>query len=646
MVDERQLTRSLASLLLPAAIAIACLGLFWLPWHVGSETPVPGESYALGYDNKFGILALAVAIAVATLGRWLGKDRGTAIEWFDTEPRPFPAVAEAPAEYAILAIATFFWGNVLWAWGTYLVDPSWGEARGFINGMDLIAVGQTPYRDFFYNYGPATLYLPYWLSALTGGDMSFETAYLVSMVLFTAIGFAFLFALVRTLALSPRERAFALGVSLLAWAAINMGLQYTPLRFFVVPGACVLLDMAVWRRPNLSTGLWSLTRIALASATAALACLSVSPEMGIAGSAGIIGYGVPLLLAGRRAEGIFVIVGCVAANLGVLLAFPYFFLSVLAFASGGINFPIYPNAHNILLVCMALFILPNVIVCALAQPSDRRAALAMGLAFGGGMMIPAALGRCDPGHVFINTTVLATIMFGAVRAIGRRPWLAWLALYTLLFVVMLQYSYWSHYLGSYVAASEMRSFYDSNPTIVTEWHGKWSRLLYSRPQGRFLHWRSVLPYPADLEGLTNEGHVMLTAGNEGNLYLARYLKLQAELPPDYFHAYSQGAVTPEQIDQKVRESLAARFLLIPSHVLAPLQGEIDLKAYERGIQNFLSHLLLFPVRSPIRRAPYLPDTVIAKRLLEYFEPIGRYQNYAILKRKPGVTPKTATNTAQ
>jgi len=637
---DRPPNGSLATLLFLAAIVTAVLGLFWLPWHVESVTPVPGESYALGFNNKVGIFALAVAIAVATLGKWLAAGRSSALEWFAAEPRPLPRIAEARVEYAILAIATFLWGNVLWAWGRYLVDPSWGEARGFVNGMDLIAVGQTPYRDFFYNYGPATLYLPYWLSALTGGDMSFETAYLVLMVLFTALGFGLLFTLVRTLALTEQERSVALGVSLLAWAAINMGLQYTPLRFFVVPGACVLLDMSVWRTPGKEGGMRWLATVAFASASAAFACLSVSPEMGIAGSAGIIAYGLPLFMAGRGKAAMAVIGGCLAVNAATLWVLPEYFLSVLAFAAGGANFPIYPNVHNLLLVGISLYVFPSLIAAALGKAADRRAPLAMGLAIGGGMMLPAALGRCDPGHVFINTTVPATLMFAAARAKGYRPAIAWATMYAVAFVVLLQYTYWWITWSYFSTAMQMRDFYDRNPAVISAWREKWDQLLRDRPQGPRLHWSSVLPYPEELDNLAEEGPIMLTAGNEWNFFLARYLNLQRDLPRDYFLAYSQGAVTPAQIDQKVMESLAARFLLVPMSVLAPLQGDIDLAGYEKGIHNFLSHLLLFPVRSPVRRTPYLPDTVVAKRLLEHFEPIGQYQNYVILKRKPGVPFKT------
>jgi len=408
----------------------------------------------------------------------------------------------------------------------------------------------------------------------------------------------------------------------------------------------VLLDAAACRARTLADGIRAAVLVGLAAVVTTFACLVVSPEMGIAGSAAIIAYSAPLWVVGRRGDALAVIAGCIALNGVMMRNFPDYLLGVVAFASGGSNFPIYPNLHNLALVGMALYVLPRILAAVFREPSDRRAGLAMGLAVGGGMMLPAALGRCDPGHVFINTTVLATLMFGAAWAIGRRAWVAWGGLYSLLFIVMLQYSYWSHYYGNYVVASQMRQFYEANPAVVGAWKQKWDQMRQANPRGADLHWSSVLPFPQELESLAEQGEIVLVTGNEWNLFLARFLVLQKLRSPDYFHAYSQGAVTPSQMDQKVRESLAARFLLIPAGVLAPLQGDIDLKAYESGVHGFLSQLLLFPVRSRVRRAPYLPDTVIAKRLLEYFEPIGQFQNYVILERKPGFTPETTTETAK
>lgn len=625
----------LAAALARVSLGIAVVGVFVLPWYVGGGgMPVPGASYELGFSNKTGIFSLAVAIALATLGKLVSPARPSAISWFDVSPQILPRWQEGRAEYLVLAVACLIWGGVLWAWGRFLVDPSWTEARGFVNGMDLLALGRVPYRDFFYNYGPATLYAPYWLSRMTQGDMSFETAYLIVLVLFATVGFGMLFLLVRMLSLSSREKAVLLGLSFLGWAFICMGLQGTALRVCVVPGVIVLLDALVWRQHGMKpTGLRGLAIIGMGSAAATFACQAVSPEMGIAGSLGICAFGVPLWMAGRRTEAVAIALGCVVLNLVAVMVLPDYFLGVLAFASGGDNYPIYPGVHNLIMVGSSLYVFPGVIAAAFVGPSDRRAPLAMALAVGGGMMLPAALGKCDPTHVFSNGTTLITLMFAAARALDRRAMIAWTATYVFAFIILIQYFYWLLYWNNYVAAWQMRKFYDDNPAVVDEWREKWNQMRRGREQGARMHWSSVLPFPEALDRFTNEGPALLVAGNEWNFFLARYLNLQQNPPPDYFSAYSQGAVTPSQIDRKIRDSLAAKFLLIPVGIFSLTQGDINIADYERGLQANLSRLLLFPVRSRIRNKPYIPDAVIAKRLLEYFEPVAQFENYVVLKKK-------------
>jgi hypothetical protein len=82
-----------------------------------------------------------------------------------------------------------------------------------------------------------------------------------------------------------------------------------------------------------------------------------------------------------------------------------------------------------------------VIVAAFRQPQDSQSALAMRLAIGGGMTLPAALGRCDPGHVFINSTVLLPLVFAAAAARAPRWAIGWGAVYAVAFIVLAQFSY-------------------------------------------------------------------------------------------------------------------------------------------------------------------------------------------------------------
>jgi len=316
-----------------------------------------------------------------------------------------------------------------------------------------------------------------------------------------------------------------------------------------------------------------------------------------------------------------------------LLVFPHYLDSVFAFGSGGSNFPIYPNAHNLCLVGVCLLTLSPLIASALAEPAEQRAPLALALAVGGGMILPAAFGRCDPGHVMNNTMIPAMMMFPLATAVNKWAFRAWTAVYAVLFVILSQISYWNQYVVNFQYGIQMHKFYESHPDLVASWKAKWDALRLSTPHGSNLYWSKVLMYPQELEALTSKGRVLLTSGNEGNLWLARFLLLQNPPPREYFQAYSQGATAPAQIDQKIREDRAYEFLIVPQVVMAGL-GQIDLDAYRRGTCAFLSKLFLFPVDSEIKNPPYLPDSEYARRTLEYYKPIAQYRgSYLILQRK-------------
>lgn len=622
--------RNASTTLWLAAVAAASLGVFVLPWHFAAATPLPGESYVLGFNNRLGVCALGVGLMLAWAARMVSPNRQTAIEWIANTPDLLPRWGSAKAEHLLWIGWSALWANALWMWGSYLVDPAWCEARAFHYGLDMMASGHVPYRDFMFNYGPATLYVPYWLSVLSGGDLSFEASYLVVLILFTVAGFGCLFLLLRALAIPSHCRAIALALALLAWGEVNMGLNGVPLRFLLAPASLVLVHM-VMNRAIHGAGEW---RTAAASAGATLACFAMSPEMGIAVAVALLSMGLCRLIAGKRQSAFACWSGCLVMLGGTYAIVPDYFLSVSAFASGGHNFPIYANAHNVALVAMSLFVLPALIASAFRAPADDRSALAMGLAVVGGMLLPAAFGRCDPGHIFHDGIVPMLLVFPAVVR-WKKVWqVAAVATYVLLYVFLLQFSYWSYYTNNFVAAMQMRAFYEQNPQLVETWRQKWDALKARHPRGQYFHWSSVLPYPDDLDEFTTQGPVLLVAGNEWNLWLARYLVLQKEFPRDYFHAYSQGAATPSQIERKVRESKEAKFLMIPEFVLAPLAGPIDLEAYGKGLDRFLSGLLFFPVRTTVKHPPFFPDSEIAKQLLEDYRTVFKYQGYVVAERKP------------
>ena len=511
----------------------------------------------------------------------------------------------------------------------YLCDPAWGDARGFFYGMDMMASGFRPYRDFMFNYGPATIYFPYWLSNITGGALSFEQAYSAFVSIFNVCGFLSLFVILRSLEIPKPARPWVLGLCIIVWQVFQMGIQATPLRYVVVPVALVFLD-AVARKATSKRRALALSG---AAAVAVLACVLLSPEMGICGTVAVFSYGAILLLRRAWVDAIACICGALLAAGLTMLAFPNYLLSVLAFASGGSNFPIYPNLHNLALVTASLVTLPALISAALGDSCESRAPLAAALAVAGGMLLPAAFGRCDPGHVSSSGYLTILLMFPAAAAAGKAGFRSWLLAYFGIFVVASQISFWNLCYSAYLQPIRTHEFYAKNPALVEQWRKQWETLRSTNPHAAKMHWSKVLPFPDQLQQFAKLGTLGLSNSDDQNFWLARFLVLQNKLPRDYFHAYSQGAATKEQIDIKVKESRAYDVLLIPRSTFDLIRGDIDLPSYQRFLKPYLSSLLLFPVDAQVRFAPYSPEKEFVKRMLLDFAPVGTFDSFVILQRR-------------
>jgi hypothetical protein len=376
----------------------------------------------------------------------------------------------------------------------------------------------------------------------------------------------------------------------------------------------------------------------ISSFTATFLVLAISPDMGLAAASGCIAYAF-----GLARQGYLQIAGGCVAGVGLAIAlivglFPSYFLAVFAFAGGGFNFPIYPNAHNIVLVTTAVFVLPSLIASALRNKGDARSPLALALATGGGVMLVGAFGRAAPFHVTCNGTLSLVAMFAAAAARGRKPLIVWMVIHALVQVVLMQISIWSNGYGTLATAFQLRKIYEDNPQAVAAWREKWDEMRSRHSSGKNLHWSSVLPYPGELDLFASRGAIIQTNGGEWNLWLGRYLLLQPDAPKEFFHSWTQGAHTPDQIEERVRECSIAPFLLVPEDDLITASQPLDIAAYERNLDRWLSWLMLFPVRSKVRFNPLFPNAVIAAKVQSTHKPVARfkffiYQPFVLLEKR-------------
>jgi len=270
-----------------------------------------------------------------------------------------------------------------------------GESFYVIDRIWLLADGKVPFRDFEFAYGPALLYGPSVLHTIF--SIGIAKAYYLFWAGSYLLGALLLFKTVNMVnyPTTSKQEIYLLLFLPGLFPIIRMGTNYTFLRF-VCPLFFVLV-IHKWFKD--SHGGW-IVRAVLGSVVFTAFLLSLSAETAIAFAFAcvwicVLSRGQSLLKRGTTA---------LALTAGFLALFwgakkLHILDTLLADGSGAINFPIMMAPH-VLVYFAAMF----VCACYLYwRFRDRRMNdNTIGLIGYSIPMTAAALGRCDPSHVFWN----------------------------------------------------------------------------------------------------------------------------------------------------------------------------------------------------------------------------------------------------
>jgi len=398
-------------------VLIALAAIFYLPRLLPPTSPSASDSYLFSYNNRLGIILLLFFIALGVV-----LTRG-----FHLNPAKESRVCQPLPRWMLLAalliVATACAAMYALA-GRY---HGFGESFYLIDRITLLDQGRTPYRDFEFVYGPAQLYGPLLLHHLLPLDLA--DAYYLFWTISYLLGAYLLFRCIDNLrfATPAKPAIFVLLYAAGLFAIIRMGTNYTFLRYALPLYLIVRLNtrFRACRAPSL------LFDVLLCAAFCALLVLS-SPETAVAfafASGCLVLFCRPIPFS-RKAlfsallTSFYAAIFAVAVKLHILDA-------MLADGGGAISFPIVPGL-TILLYFSGLFIT----ACWLYRCFRNRATddPTLGLLFYSIPVIAAALGRCDPSHVFWNglATFLASLLY---ISLFRRAWLVYAAAF-LLFVFL------------------------------------------------------------------------------------------------------------------------------------------------------------------------------------------------------------------
>jgi hypothetical protein len=359
--------------------------------------PSVSLSYVVGYSNR---TAFLIFFAGSVLFALLCHKRLP--EPVSTDQRLGPSslifalvIAFAACAYRLLPLAQHKVGS---------------EASYALNRIQMLLQGLQPYREFEFAYGPAHLYIPLLLVRLTRGSVLH--GYYAWWVLQWLLGTAMLWAAVRWLQLAvPHRRIiFWIVFAIQLPAILAEGTAYTPTRSIGSAFFVVLVARTLHSRGK------NQLLIAATAILCVAAAISISPEQGIAVFTGLLIWFLlltitkPGLLPIRTTITFFLVAAAVLLccwHLGE-------FSTLLVFANGAFSFPLLPSPTNI--VVLTCYV---VAACVGAQALLDRdfESVAIPMLLAGFALLPAAMGRCDCGHLLMAAPALLL----GIAAIDGRP---------------------------------------------------------------------------------------------------------------------------------------------------------------------------------------------------------------------------------
>ena len=606
-------------LALPLMLLAGLLGIFVAPWFVPQGQPVCSASYTLGFNNLVASLALAALLAGLFVYLMRRPDRGgstgNALAQSLFSPRPRGGSRSSLVAFGVVATLTV---AVLLSWYAAMPFIKFGEFGSDLSRLDLMVLGLRPYRDFQYNYGPAMLYPAYWIYQFFGGAVSIDAAYCAVLVMHWVGGLALLHFTVSSICSGWWATAVFLCGSLAVFN-ISMGLGYTPLRFLAPIASLLFLHRTFSRW--LEQGTAGRLKGAGVALLLSLGSLALSPEMGISTVAGITIFFAALFFTPLRRLSIVALVPVASLGIAVVAFSANYAEGVFAFGGGANNYPVFPTLAILFLIATSCLVLPHLGVLGVRE-RNHHGALALGLAVGLGLLIPAAFGRCDQGHVLFNGLgIMILVLALAARLPGRAG--AALVFGSCLLI--------HGVLGTVVGLqgnAEVRNVLAVRASLAgfddrknaERWRaatGASGRLVYGK----------LLPLLGNMKKLLDYDRIgtPFYLGEE----IDRFIKLSGRYSPEYYSGMNMQVYTPAAVSRKIRDLSAMSVILIPK------DGESYPVVVDESAASVLSSYLPYPawLIPQRRRPPYVPGREVMAYIRDHFTVVRKLRKFDIWARR-------------
>ncbi len=376
-----------------------------LPFLVsGPARQVYSAAYAAGANNKLATVTLALLSVLTAAYAWL---RGTPADDPENGARLFPRAQWIGAALVLL------WTAGLGAAIAH-AQVRYGESSYFLERIrDVAQYSPHLYRDLEWPYGPLLLLPPVWLHRAL--HLSLDAGYWTWLTVLNVAGVALAGYCLNRLPLGRAARLVLFALCCFEQMHPLMGPNYS-LGKFLLPLTVLIFGTSrrqIWKQ-------------AAALAAGHLLTVLVSPELGVGLAAGI---GAWAALTAWRTRSFAPLASWLAPVAGYGIFFAMYgkgFIDRLSNASAGaLNLVIEPRPYIFILLIALVWLAPVTVGLALGRRSPHAPLLAGVFVLSLGLL-PGALGRADPLHIFFNALGLLMLSAVGLERLGRTPARLWL----------------------------------------------------------------------------------------------------------------------------------------------------------------------------------------------------------------------------
>jgi hypothetical protein len=610
MLNKRRPGWALLVILLAGA-----MGIFVLPWHVPINVPSASLSYRYGFNNSVAILATGLtlgALFLRTLWQWRNGINALANTTFaSTFDFRGGTGTDRGLLYSFLGASVIF-PVVIVAMYCYTPIGEFAEMGYFLPKIELMVMHKVPYRDYPFYYGPAFLYVPFFLYNIAHGILSIEQSYAVILVVNWILGLGLLAICTRML-IPEGRRVVVFWAFAIMFLNPMLGYQYTLLRYTLPVAGLLMTHWAV--QNSAACRLKGHLCVSLFAFMASFLNFEISPEMGVSVTLALLVYFISLLRTEHRvfAHGAaMVLLGACA----VVVPLGSAYLGIVLNYGGGFNLPLLPGPSVLLFLVANLAVLP--LLAAIGIKSDRSLGpLSIAYSVLAGILIAAALGRCDVGHLYFNGFAIFFLSIGLLARLPDQRWFQRALFCLLVLLILSEWPFVFHFKFAYSNAHAARLWMRSHP------------IANASPANGFVFSK---PYPpmTNLDPLLAYGPIATPLGCTENV--ERFLMLHGIYQTGYFLGNCEEVLGPNEAARQSQELEGFHTILVRTDQFQPIVMADD------HIRKDLSNIegaLLCPCEAAPKLPVFDPEYALASRILKEYKVIGEFGDYRIMARRTG-----------